>query len=302
MPRAVRRPNWPGGIEPRPPERRTGVDYETAWARRYPVRLVRAAMTDSLTLPLAKVICSPVIEGLEHLDVLEGPAIFTANHASHLDTGLLISCLPARIRHRTVVAAAADYFFDERWKGAFWAFALNSIPMERVKVNRRSANLAADLIDEGWNLVIFPEGGRSPDGWGQEFKGGAAYLAKRCGVPVVPMHMAGTRAILAKGSGRFRPGTTQVRYGRPLWPGLTPSGMEEDARHFSARLEQAVALLADEAETDWWSARRRAASGSTPALRGPDVSPWRRAWSLPESAGGRPDREAGRSPSWPFKK
>ena len=51
---------------------------------------------------------------------------------------------------------------------------------------RQSADLARELIDDGWSLVIFPEGGRSPDGWGQPFKGGAAFLSIRTGAPVVP--------------------------------------------------------------------------------------------------------------------
>ena len=137
--------------------------------------------------------------------------------------------------------------------------------MERTKVNRRSADLAAALIDEGWSLIIFPEGGRTADGWGQEFKGGAAYLAKRCGVPVVPVHIRGTRAVLAKSSSRFRPGSTEIRLGDALAP-----SEGEDARKFAARIERAVAALADEAESDWWSARRRAAAGTTPPFRGPE--------------------------------
>jgi 1-acyl-sn-glycerol-3-phosphate acyltransferase len=163
--------------------------------------------------------------------------------------------------------------------------------MERTKVNRRSADLAAQLIEEGWSLLIFPEGGRSLDGWGQEFKGGAAYLAKRCSVPVVPVHIRGTRAIIAKGSARVRPGSTEVRFGDALWPAA-----DEDARRFAARIERAVALLADEAETDWWSARQRAARGTTPPYRGPDASPWRRAWALPPSADPTPRRAASGSP------
>ena len=47
--------------------------------------------------------------------------------------------------------------------------------------------------------MIYPEGGRSPDGWGQPFKGGAAYLANRTGAPVVPVHIDGTDSIFAKG-------------------------------------------------------------------------------------------------------
>jgi 1-acyl-sn-glycerol-3-phosphate acyltransferase len=283
----LRKPTRPVGAEPRPLEKSLGVDYETEWARRYPVRLARAMVLDNLTRPALRVIAAPEIFGLDHLDALEGPVIVTANHASHLDTALLLSCLPSRIRHHCVVGAAADYFFDRHLKAVAWASVLGAIPMERTRVNRKSADIAAELIDDGWSLVIFPEGGRSPDGWGQEFKGGAAYLAKRCSVPVVPVHIRGTRAILAKGSSRFRPGPTEVRFGDALWP-----ADDEDARRFAARIERAVALLADEAETDWWSARRRAAAGSSPPFRGPEASPWRRAWELPASADPTPRRRS----------
>ena len=54
-------------------------------------------------------------------------------------------------------------------------------------------------------MLIFPEGGRSPDGWGQPFRGGAAYLSNRCDVPVVPVHLEGTGRILRKGAKRPTP-------------------------------------------------------------------------------------------------
>jgi hypothetical protein len=71
------------------------------------------------------------------------------------------------------------------------------------------------------------------------------------------------------------PGRTTVTFGRPLHaePG-------DDARRFAPRIEAAVAALADEARTDWWSARRRAASGDSPSLRGPETTSWRRTWAL----------------------
>ncbi|MGO9197152.1 MAG: lysophospholipid acyltransferase family protein [Acidimicrobiales bacterium] len=278
-----RAPMRPAGADPLPLAKKTGVEYETDWARRYPVRLARAIVLDDLTLPIVWAVARPKVLGRDPLERIEGPVIVTSNHSSHLDTAVLLTSLPASRRHHTVVAAAADYFFDRHWKAAASAFGLGAIPMERNKVNRRSADAAACLIDEGWSLVIFPEGGRSPHGWGQEFKGGAAYLAKRCAVPVVPVYVRGTRAILPKGGRgtkvRLRPGQTEVRFGAPLWP---RDG--EDARRMSARIEAAVALLADEAETDWWSARLRASRGESPPFRGPEVSPWRRAWALPESA------------------
>jgi 1-acyl-sn-glycerol-3-phosphate acyltransferase len=289
------KPTRPGTVAPVAPESKVGVAYDTDWARRYPVRLARVVVLDTFTCPLARALCRPEIEGVEQLDRLSGPAIFVANHASHLDVTLLLSCLPPKIRHRTVVAAAADYFFDTRVKSALWAGWLNSIPMERVRVNRRSADIAAELIEEGWNLLVFPEGGRSRDGWGEEFKGGAAYLAKRCNVPVVPIHLHGTRAVLRRGSLRLRPGRTEVRFGPPARPAET-----DDARRFSVRLEQAVAVLSDEAESDWWSAKRRAASGQTPSLRGPDMSPWRRSWELSSARGGQPRARSETSAEWPF--
>jgi hypothetical protein len=69
----------------------------------------------------------------------------------------------------------------------------------------------------------------------------------------------------------------------------------EDVRDFAARVEAAVAVLADEQSTDWWSARRRAAAGATPTLTGPQAAEWRRFWQLGE--GRRPSRP--RQPRWP---
>jgi 1-acyl-sn-glycerol-3-phosphate acyltransferase len=284
-------PSWPESV-PRPaPEHELGVDYDTAWSRKYAVRLARAMLLDNVTRPVARLVASPLLRGVEDLETLEAPVIFAANHSSHVDTPLLLSCLPLRFRHRTVVAAAADYFFDRRWKADFFAFSLGAIPIERNKVNRRSAQLAADLIEDGWSLVIFPEGGRSPDGWAQEFRGGAAYLAARTGRPVVPVHLDGTRHILPKGGTGIHRTRTTVTFGTPLWP-----DEGESARSLGVRIEAAVATLADETTTDWWTARKRAVRGDTPRLQGPELPAWRRAWALPEST---PDDAPDPAGDWP---
>lgn len=290
-------PRWPDSV-PRPqPEPELGAHYDTEWSRRYPVRLARAMVLDNLARPLARVLASPVVRGDEGLTGLSGSVIFAANHASHVDTPLLLSCLPLRFRHRTVVAAAADYFFDRRWKADAWSFLLAAIPFERNKVNRRSAEVAVELLADGWNLIIFPEGGRSPDGWGQTFTGGAAYLAARTGATVVPVHMDGTRHILPKGGTGLRRTRTSITFGTPM----KPDG-DEQTRRFAARIEAAVATMADEATSDWWSARKRAAQGSTPPLQGPDVAPWRRSWLLtpaPPSPGRRDSDDRDGSAPWP---
>ncbi|MBS1847267.1 MAG: 1-acyl-sn-glycerol-3-phosphate acyltransferase [Actinobacteria bacterium] len=290
----LRAPNVPGGVEPLPQKRTTGADYDTEWARRPAARVARRVVTDTIVRPLATALADPEVRGLDRLEAVEGPVIFTANHHSHLDTPLLIGALPSRFRHKVFAAAAADYFFGNRVTGAASALVLNAIPMERTKITRRSADESADLLDDGWSMLIFPEGGRSPDGWGQAFKGGAAYLAVRCGVPVVPVHIHGTDRLFPKGAKRPVPGSTVVTFGDAI------TALEgEDSRHFGPRIEAAVAALADEVTSDWYSARVRLHHRETPSLAGPDTDSWRRSWELgPRKPLHRGRRDKGRR-SWP---
>jgi 1-acyl-sn-glycerol-3-phosphate acyltransferase len=286
-------PTIPHTVEPPPAPKRTGADYDTDWARRFPARFARLVLLEALARPAARGLAAPERRGLDRIEALrddDRPVIFAANHHSHLDTPLLLTAIPEPWRHRVFVGAAADYFFRNRVTGAISALAIGAIPIERTRVTRRSADLSAQLIDEGWSMLIFPEGGRSPDGWGQPFRGGAAYLALRCRVPVVPIHLEGTGRILRKGKRLPTPSTVRVTFGTPLHaePG-------EDSRRLAARIETAVAELADEATTDWWQARRRAHAGLTPALTGPTAPAWRRAWAL----GDRSRRRRRETRDWP---
>ena len=167
----------------------------------------------------ARVITSPEIVGTDRLADLASmeeppPVIFAPTHHSHLDTGLMIRAVPSAWRHKLVVAAAADYFFDKKWKAALSALSLNAIPIDRELTGRKSSDLIKGLIDDGYSLVIYPEGGRSPDGWGQEFKGGAAYLSARTGAPVVPVFIDGTGRDLRQGHEATQAGPHQDRVRR----------------------------------------------------------------------------------------
>jgi 1-acyl-sn-glycerol-3-phosphate acyltransferase len=275
-----RSPTVPGGVEVPPETSGLGAHYETDWARRPLPTVVRGAITAGPLRLATAVVTRPTITGRDRLVDLERldeppPLIFAPTHHSHLDTGLVIRSVPAVWRRRLVVAAAADYFFDRHWKAALSALALNAIPIDREATGRRSADQIRSLIADGYSLVIYPEGGRSPDGWGQPFKGGAAYLASRTGAPVVPIFVDGTGAIFGKGMKRPRPGRTNVVFGAPIEP------IEgESTRRLNARIEAATTALGDESLTDYWSARRRAADGHSPPLTGPGYSGWRRDWAL----------------------
>jgi 1-acyl-sn-glycerol-3-phosphate acyltransferase len=283
-------PEIPQDVEPLPAKVTTGAAYDTEWARREPARYARFFVIEGPMRLVVRTLAKPTRYGTDRLGEVEGPIIFAANHHSHLDAPLMLTSIPEPWRHRLVVGAAADYFFTTHVRSAASALGMGAFPIERNRVSRRSADQAADLLGEGWSVLIFPEGGRSPDGWGQGHRGGAAYLALRCGVPVVPVHIEGTNRIFARGDKRPRPGTTKVTFGKPL----RPTG-DENANRFAERIQAAVAALADEAATDWWSARRRAAADRTPPLTGPTTSSWRRAWAL----GDRKGRTAPRRRRWP---
>ncbi len=275
------------------PEKRgvTGTDFPTDWARTEPARRTRAVLIDTMVRPVMAGLAQPTRRGVDRLSGLEGPAVFAANHHSHVDTPLLLSSLPTPWRHRAVIGAAADYFFGSRLTGALSALVIGAIPIDRTKISRASTDLARDLIDEGWSLVVFPEGGRSPDGWGQPFRGGAAFIAKRTSTPVVPVHIEGTGRILRKGKSTPTRSRTTITFGEPLY-----CGEDEDARAFNTRIEARVAELADEAMTNWWDARKRAHEQDTPRLTGPQTASWRRVWELDADA---PKAMGTSSTRWP---
>ena len=278
------RPNWPGGV-PRPPVKRNlGMDYDTEWARRYPARFGRVLVSELVARPVVHLLAAPQVDGLDRIAHLDEPVIFAANHASHLDAPLLLSVIPERWRHHMFVAGAADYFFDSRFKAVSFAFLINAVPIERQRVSRESANRVAALLGGGLEPAHLSRREVAARTAGDSRIGPArpGWESAPAG-PIVPVHLEGTRRILAKGSTRLRPGVTHVTFGRPLRP-------EEgsDPRLLAADLEAAVAALADERTTDWWTARKRAARRTTPSLTGPPAGAWRRTWALGERAPGRP--------------
>lgn len=261
-------------MEIRPVKPGLGADYNTNWARTPPARFVRRVLTHLITKPGIRLLASPSITGLDRLEKINGPAIFIANHSGHIDTSAIISSLPSRFRNRMAVAARSDYIFDKLWKATMWSLWMNVIPIERNKASRKSIHIAEKVLSEGWSLIIYPEESRGEDDFAVPFKPGGAYLSIKNNVPVVPIHLEGTRRIFAPYTHRIHLGKIRVTFGEPLYP-----EPEERTNAFNRRIEQAVAACADERRTDWWSAKRRAANGTTPSLQAPpDLTGWRKAW------------------------
>jgi 1-acyl-sn-glycerol-3-phosphate acyltransferase len=230
-----------------------GLDYSTQWGRRYTTRFARNLIHRFYVVPYIRRVSSLEVRGLAHVEG-RGPYIFVANHTSNLDTPLVLSALPAPARAHTVVAAAMDNFFMDRRQAFKTVLLFNAIPIDRHKVNRRSSQLALELVEDHWNLLIYPEGGRSPSGDLQEFKGGAAYLAERAKTPVIPIYIWGAGLLqgpkYAKAP-RFTDAPSRKRSKVVVAFGAALHCEEgESIRKFNARIEDAVVELGREVTGD----------------------------------------------------
>jgi long-chain acyl-CoA synthetase len=127
-----------------------------------------------------------------------GGYIVCANHASHLDTGLIKYALGDQ-GEALVALAARDYFFDDPVRRMYFENFTNLVPMERHGSLRESLRLAGEVIHDGYILLIFPEGTRSETGIMTDFKPSLGYLAmtNKCGI--LPMYLSGTHEAMPKG-------------------------------------------------------------------------------------------------------
>jgi long-chain acyl-CoA synthetase len=139
-----------------------------------------------------------------------------ANHASHLDMGLVKYALGDYGQGMTSLAAQ-DYFFEGgKWRKAYFENLTNLVPISRTGSLRQSLRVAGSLLDEGKVVLMFPEGTRSPDGSIQEFKATVGHLALAHNIDILPVWLGGTHAALPKGAPFIQSRNLTVRIGPPL--------------------------------------------------------------------------------------
>jgi long-chain acyl-CoA synthetase len=175
--------------------------------------------------------------------------LVVANHTSHLDMGLIKVVLGDQ-GERLTALAARDYFFDTPLKRAYFENFTNLIPMDRHGSLRESLRLAGEALKQGYNLLIFPEGTRSPTGELLDFKPTIGYLALTYGVDVLPLYLRGTYEALPKGAIFPKGKDLSVNIGPVLSCGELKARTEGMARSESYRevahwAEEAVKALRD---------------------------------------------------------
>ncbi len=220
------------------------TQLDIPWARSRIAGLIRESFMRFVLNPLMDYYARRRALGRDKLAALKGPVILVANHASHMDTPVILSALPRRLRRRTVVAAAADYFYRNRLVAGLVSLIFNTTP-----IDRRGGGLSKDgshldkLLDQGWNLLLYPEGTRSRSGSQGRIRRGAAVLASAHKLTIVPIRVTGTREAMPPGRIwpkrlRARPVPKRhritVSFGEPITPSEDAGAMLEAVQSFFA--------------------------------------------------------------------
>jgi 1-acyl-sn-glycerol-3-phosphate acyltransferase len=211
------------GLQAMPDRERQGYDTgDPMMDRGKPVEMflastVGSAMFQAFCGAFFSHYCRLTVVGQNHLP--RPPFIICSNHTSHIDSAVLMTA-SGHPFSTLALLGASDYFFDS-WRTRFLVSRfMNVIPIDRhARHNslRRSLAMCKEFLHKRHgNLILYPEGTRSPDGQMQTFKRGTGLFAVDLGVPVVPAHIEGAHTILAKGKFMPRPEPVTVHFGEPI--------------------------------------------------------------------------------------
>lgn len=161
--------------------------------------------------------CPLTVEGREHLPA--SPFILCSNHASHIDSAVLMTASGLPFLSFAMLGAS-DYFFNSHNVKFVVSRFMNVIPIDRQARHnslQRSLAMCGEFLQRTrGHVILYPEGTRSGDGQIHGFKKGAGLFAVELGVPVVPAYIEGSHRILAKGKFVPGPGRVTVRFGEPI--------------------------------------------------------------------------------------
>ena len=217
------------------------------WAVTLPVRALRALLR-AFVFRIPSLFSWTQVGGRDNLKDVKMPVIFIANHVSHYDTIYIARALPWCLR-KLAIAAAADLIYEMKpeyprgtkllvWLQRFWvSLLMNAFPFSREAHVKKSFEYMGQLIDRGWNILLFPEGKLTTSGEMDNFKPGIGLLAQAMQVSVVPVRLDGLYSIvdyrhwLPQRFGRVR-----VTFGKPIHvdelaePGEVASELENAVR------------------------------------------------------------------------
>jgi long-chain acyl-CoA synthetase len=199
--------------------------------RKWPARWLRRVALPSFLLPLTRVFAHIRVTGRENLAGVKGPVIFASSHQSLLDVPVILASLPARWRYRVATAMAKEifdaHFFpkDHTWREWFGntlnyrlaTFVFNAFPLPQHHAGtRQTIRYMGEMVEQGWSILIFPEGDRTRTGELLPFQPGIGMIGSHLRIPVVPLRILGLDRVLHRDWWFPRPGRVNVNIGKPM--------------------------------------------------------------------------------------
>jgi long-chain acyl-CoA synthetase len=236
------------------PQAKKKEDYPySRWAQNWLVRWIRVLVYHAVTLPYIMVMARPRVTGRERLKGFLGPALIISNHIAQIDIGFLMAALPMRLRNRLGVAMQGEqlrsmrhppkeWFFVKRWweqlQYALIAAFFNVFSLPQRAKYRESFRFAGELADNGYSVVIFPEGRRTETGEMAPFRSGIGLLATQLNLPIIPMRIDGLFPFKIAKKHYAPPHAVQVKIGDPVK--FEPT---DDPEEIAKELQRIVANL-----------------------------------------------------------
>lgn len=176
----------------------------------------------------AKSLYAVKASGLENIPA-EGNFIICSNHLTVLDPGWICSFLTKEQRYNTAIVGKIDVMYDKLLKNI--VRSQNLVPVDRTGNSLATLNRCKELLEEGWNVLIFPEGTNYENASKlMPLKEGPARLSISTGVPILPAHITGVvhRELDDTGLLPKRGRNTRVCFGKPIYPeNMTPTELNK---------------------------------------------------------------------------
>ena len=225
------------------------------WQQKWPLSWLRIALLYSVVFPFICIMGWPKIRGKENLRALRAPIVFICNHVTMVDHALLLFALPWRFKTKMAIAQDGELLRDWRTapKGTglfsrlryllqYFSVVLffNVFSMPQRSGFRKSFNFAGEMMDRGYNLMIFPEGERTKHGEMNPFRSGSGLLIKELNAEVVPVRIDGLWRLKQARRHFARPGEISVILGQPV-----SYSYQDEPERIAYDLSQRVKALGD---------------------------------------------------------
>lgn len=216
---------------------------DTFLAGQGPASRVAYAITRAIVALFTRAWTRMGIEGREHVPS-SGAFVLAPVHRSNMDTPISACLTRRRLRFMGK---------DSLWKHqpAAWVLsALGGFPVSRGTADREALQRCIGVLEAGEPLVLFPEGERKSGDTVQPLFDGAAYVALKAGVPIVPVGIAGSEAVMPKGARFIRPAKVHVIIGAPISAPASVDGKRvprSAVRDVTAELYDTLQRLLDDA-------------------------------------------------------